>query len=238
MLYSLEYLHHGLEEKDFEQQFTPQQITDRFPDVHPLLPAAHQQDVRAATPTRVSRPTRPTKTDPTGFTELIQTLDDLPPDFDNVRLDIAAWTTTGMVRTGNEDAFAFLHGVDSRQDELYEYALVLLCDGMGGYDAGEVAAAMAITRCASSSCSSRCSRPSRGKDGSAGPGRRRGYEEDLRAGLRHANKEVFTASRTPGKGKRGMGCTAEAVYVDPRTSSSATSATAASITSSRAGSCS
>ena len=45
-----------------------------------------------------------------------------------------------MVRTGNEDAFAFLHGVESRQDDLHEYALVLLCDGMGGYEAGEVAA--------------------------------------------------------------------------------------------------
>src|SRR5262249_6565286 len=37
MLYSLEYLHHPLEEKDFERQFTPLQITERFPDVHPLF---------------------------------------------------------------------------------------------------------------------------------------------------------------------------------------------------------
>ncbi len=36
------------------------------------------------------------------------------------------------------------------------------------------------------------------------------------AALKHANREVFTASRTPGKGKRGMGCTAECVYVDNR----------------------
>ena len=63
---------------------------------------------------------------------------------DRVRLDIAAWTTTGMVRTGNEDAFAFLHGVDGRLDDIYEYAMVLLADGMGGYEAGEVAAAMAL----------------------------------------------------------------------------------------------
>ena len=49
-----------------------------------------------------------------------------------------------MVRTGNEDAFSFLHGMESRQDELNEYAMVLLCDGMGGYEAGEVAAAMCL----------------------------------------------------------------------------------------------
>ena len=36
------------------------------------------------------------------------------------------------------------------------------------------------------------------------------------AALRHANREVYTASRTPGKGRRGMGCTAEAVYIDSR----------------------
>ena len=50
--------------------------------------------------------------------ELINSLDVCRRSFDNVRLDIAAWTTTGMVRTGNEDAFAFLHGVESRQDDL------------------------------------------------------------------------------------------------------------------------
>ena len=49
-----------------------------------------------------------------------------------------------MVRTGNEDAFALLHACESRQDDLGESALVLLCDGMGGYEAGEVAAALAI----------------------------------------------------------------------------------------------
>ena len=38
----------------------------------------------------------------------------------------------------------------------------------------------------------------------------------LRDALKHANKEVYTAGRTPGRGKRGMGCTAECVYVDSR----------------------
>src|SRR5262249_47143536 len=144
-LYSLEYLHHGLEEKDFESPYTPKQITDRFPDVHPLFPRlinkTFVKDVNTRFPSDEAG-----RTDATGFTELIQTLTVCQKVFDSVRLDMAAWTTTGMVRTGNEDAFAFLHGVDSRQDELFEYALVLLCDGMGGYDAGEVAAAMCIQK--------------------------------------------------------------------------------------------
>src|SRR5581483_8072277 len=45
---------------------------------------------------------------------------------------------------GNEDGFALLHAVEARQDDLGEQALVLLCDGMGGYEAGEVAAALCI----------------------------------------------------------------------------------------------
>ena len=37
LLYSLEYLHHPLEEKDFERPYVPLQITERYPDVHPLF---------------------------------------------------------------------------------------------------------------------------------------------------------------------------------------------------------
>ena len=112
LLYSLEYLHHPLEEKDFERQFTPLQITERFPDVHPLflrlINKTFCRDVNTRFPTDEMN-----KTDPTGFTELIKTLGVAGRAFDDVRLDIAAWTTTGMVRTGNEDAFSVLHGVDS-----------------------------------------------------------------------------------------------------------------------------
>ncbi len=125
MLYSLEYLHHALEEKDFERQFAPRQITDRYPDVHPLflrlVNKTFVRDVNTRFPTDEAG-----KVDPTGFTELIRTLEQCRRSFDQVRLDIAAWTTTGMVRTGNEDAFCVLHGVEQRQDDLTEYAMVLL----------------------------------------------------------------------------------------------------------------
>ncbi|HWY88176.1 MAG TPA: protein phosphatase 2C domain-containing protein, partial [Gemmataceae bacterium] len=153
--------------------------------------------------------------DPSGFPELIKALDVCRRNFDNVRLDIAAWTTTGMVRTGNEDAFAVLHGTEARMDELWEYAMVLLCDGMGGYEAGEVAAALAIYEMRKFLLAQPIFASLAGKEPPAGPVNPKAYQDVLTAALRHANKEVYTASRTPGgKGRRGMGCTAECVYVD------------------------
>jgi protein phosphatase len=215
MIYSLEYLHHPLEEKDFERQFVPLQITERYPDVHPLLPRLINKtfcrDANSRFPTDEM-----TKVDPSGFTELIRTLATAGRAFDDVRLDIAAWTTTGMVRTGNEDAFTVLHGVDSRQDDLNEYAMVLLCDGMGGYEAGELAAAMCINEMRKYLLQQPIFAALSGGQGPKEPIDPKKYQEVMRDALRYANKEVFTASRTPGKGKRGMGCTAECVYIDSR----------------------
>src|SRR5262249_4817613 len=99
LIYSLEYLHHALEEKDFEHEYSPKLITDRYPDVHPtffrLVNKTFVRDLNTRFPTDEA-----SKLDPTGFTELITSLDVCRRSFDNVRLDIAAWTTTGMVRTG------------------------------------------------------------------------------------------------------------------------------------------
>lgn len=215
LIYSLEYLHHPLEEKDFERQFTPLQITERFPDVHPLflrlINKTFTRDLHTRFPTDEM-----TKTDPSGFHELIRTLATCGKAFDEVRLDIAAWTTTGMVRTGNEDALTILHGVDTRQDELYEYAMVLLCDGMGGYDAGEIAAAITINEMRKYLLAHPILAGLVGKETPKEPVDPMKYQEILRDALKHANKEVYTAARTPGRGKRGMGCTAECVYIDSR----------------------
>jgi serine/threonine protein phosphatase PrpC/serine/threonine protein kinase len=214
MLYALEYLHHELSESDFERQFSPKLITDRCPDVHPaffrLISKTFVRDPNTRFPSDEA-----VKEDPSGFTELVRTLEVCGRAFDNVRLDIAAWTTTGMVRTGNEDAFALLHAMESRQDDLGEYALALLADGMGGYEAGEVAAAMAIQALRQNLLQQPMFAALAG--GSPPPAEEFNLDDCkqlLLAALKHANREVFAASRTPGKGKRGMGCTAEAVYVD------------------------
>jgi protein phosphatase len=214
LLYALEYLHHDLTEADFERQFSPRLITDRCPDVHPaffrLINKTFCRDPNSRFPSDEA-----VKEDKTGFTEVIRTLEVCGRTFDAVRLDIAAWTTTGMVRTGNEDAFALLHAVESRQDDLTEYSLVLLADGMGGYEAGEVAAAMAIQALRTNLLQ----QPMFAALGGQAPPPEgqfnvEGCKQLLLAALKHANREVYTASRTPGVGKRGMGCTAEAVYID------------------------
>jgi len=53
----------------------------------------------------------------------------------HVELQIAAKTDTGLVRSHNEDSIAHNH----------EYGLVILADGMGGYNAGEVASSIATS---------------------------------------------------------------------------------------------
>jgi PPM family protein phosphatase len=216
LLYALEYLHHALEEKDFERPFTPKQITDRYPDVHPgffrLISKTFCRELPGRFPTDEA-----VREDKTGFAELIRTLEVCRRTFDSVRFDIAAWTTTGMIRTGNEDAFSFLHGMESRQDELTEYAMLLLADGLGGYEAGEVAAALALQSMRKYLLAQPIFSALAGAEAPpAGTFTIDGCKKTLHAALKYANKEVYTAARTPGKGRRGMGCTAEAVYVDNR----------------------
>jgi serine/threonine protein phosphatase PrpC len=213
LLYTLEYLNHPLEEKDFEQPFMPKQVTERFPDVHPLflrlINKTFVRDPAARFPTDEAA-----RDDPTGCGELIRTLEVCKRSFDRVRLDVAAWTTTGMIRTGNEDAFAYLHGAEARQDDVHEYVMVLLCDGMGGYEAGEVAAAMAISEMRKFLLQQPMFAALAGKEPPADAVDPKAYQEVLQAALKHANREVYAAARAPGKGRRGMGCTAECVYVD------------------------
>jgi len=131
-----------------------------------------------------------------------------------------------MVRTGNEDAFAFLHSCESRQDDVSDTALVLLADGMGGYDAGEVAAAMCIAQLRKNLTALKPFNATAGAtgfptetpqvDNAPAPLDVEMAKTMVKAALKDANAHVFKASRTPGVGKRGMGCTAEVVYVDGR----------------------
>jgi protein phosphatase len=259
MLYAL-HVGRDLNEVDFDRTGSPKPFLPRFPDIHPafgrLMMKTFRREVEGRFPTDEAG-----KEDPTGFVELIRTLNVLGRTLDNARLEIAAWTTTGMVRTGNEDAFALLHSCESRQDDLGEAALVLLCDGMGGYEAGEVAAALAIqvmrqylvqqkpfaplagaSPFATDVLGGRPPHPSPPPQGgrekapspaglpahtqqgegwggvghAAPPIDVEAMKQTLKAALKEANKQVYAASRAPGSKRRGMGCTAEAVYVDGR----------------------
>jgi protein phosphatase len=234
MLYAL-HVGRDLNEVDFDRSGTPKPFIPRFPDIHPafgrLMTKTFRKSVEGRFPSDEAA-----REDATGFVELIRTLHTLGRTLDNVRLEIAAWTTTGMVRTGNEDAFALLHASESRQDDLSETALVLLCDGMGGYEAGEVAAAMAIQIMRQYLVQQRPFAPLSGassfpsdvlhppaasardesKGHAAAPIDVEEMKKLLRTALKEANKQIYTASRAPGSKRRGMGCTAEAVYIDGR----------------------
>jgi serine/threonine protein phosphatase PrpC len=214
-LYSL-YVGRELAETDFEFPGTPKPFVPRFPDAHPLLARLVSKtfcrDLSVRFPSEEAG-----REEITGFDELIHTLEVCRRTLDNVHLEIAAWATTGMVRTGNEDAFALMHAMDARQDDLGEYGLVLLADGMGGSEAGEVAAALAVQTLRENLIRQPPFAALAGEPAFAP----RIFDLDackqaLGEALHQANTRVYTAAQTPGVGKRGMGCTAEAVYVDGR----------------------
>ena len=143
MLYGL-MIGHDLNESDFDKKSgLPKNFIARLPDVHPLvgriISKTFCRDPQIRFPTDEAG-----KKEPTGFAELIDCLATAQRIMPNVRMEIAAWTTTGIVRTGNEDAFNLMHAVESHLDDLSEFALIILADGMGGYEAGEVAAALCI----------------------------------------------------------------------------------------------
>lgn len=215
-----------LTEHQFLKPGHPKPIFNDYPDMHPalgrLMMKTFCRQVEGRFPSDEA-----VREDKTGFSELIKTLNVLARTMDQCHMEIAAWTTTGMVRTGNEDAFAFLHSCESRQDDFSDSALILLADGMGGYDAGELAAAMAISQLRKYLTALKPFNTTAGASGfptdTPRPDANAPLPMDVeqakamvKAALRDANKFVFTASRTPGVGKRGMGCTAEAVYVDGR----------------------
>lgn len=224
LLYAL-FVGRELTEMDFDGPGSPKPFIPRFPDVHPLfgrlVTKTFCRPVEGRFPSDEA-----VKEDATGFTELIRTLEVCQRTMDNVRLEIASWTTTGIVRTGNEDAFALIHAAESRQDDLGESALVLLCDGMGGYEAGEFAAALAIQTlrknlvqqqpCATLAGGTFFPQDVRRLDLSASSAADvETCKKLICEALKEANRTVYTAART-GAGRRGMGCTAEAVYVNSR----------------------
>ena len=217
MLYAL-HLGRELTETDFEMQGVPKPILQRFADCHPLfgrlISKTFCRDVNLRFPTFEA-----SAADPTGFAELLTLLRSCQASLDRVRLEVSAWSSTGMVRTGNEDAFAVLQACQCYEDHFEDHVLLLAADGMGGSDAGEVAARMTIQ--------SLLEKVSHHKLWDVFGGRMPpdSEREDpahlldsatvrlaLLAMISEVNRQVFAAARD-GIGRRGMGCTLEFVYV-------------------------
>lgn len=142
LMYAL-LLGRELSDLDFTMTGMPRSFLDRVPDANPFLAR-----VMAKTFVRDPAERFPTddaaEADRTGFRELLLALDACRRNLDRVKIDLACWSTTGMVRTGNEDGVYVHHVSEARLDDSEEAALILLADGMGGMESGEVAAALAL----------------------------------------------------------------------------------------------
>jgi len=140
LLYSL-MLERELSDLDFTLTGMPRPFLERVPDANPflarVLAKTFARDITQRFPTDDGA-------DATGFRELIAALDACRRNLDRVRVDVSGWSTTGMVRSGNEDAVAVFHASENRLDYSDGGTLVLVADGMGGMECGEVAAALAM----------------------------------------------------------------------------------------------
>jgi serine/threonine protein phosphatase PrpC len=142
MLYSL-YLGRDFDASDLGISGKIKPFLDQFPDVHPLLgrlvAKTMSENVEYRFPTGEKQ-----ASDPTGMNELVDTLKECSDNLDRVSFDISSWSTTGGTRTGNEDSVTVIHSRESRLEDKDEFALLILADGMGGMESGEIAAAIAV----------------------------------------------------------------------------------------------
>jgi PPM family protein phosphatase len=132
-----------------------------------------------------------------------------PPDID---IEVFGKTDVGLIREHNEDNFlvadvtGLVRASDGRAPFTFRLgekgALLLVCDGMGGAAAGEVAAQMAADAIYESLTA-------------AEPQPRDGFARLLRRAVQRANERIFIQSRD-NQSERGMGttCTAAALVDD------------------------
>jgi protein phosphatase len=113
-------------------------------------------------------------------------------------VEVAGKTDVGCVRTNNEDNFGF----DSR------YGIFVVCDGMGGQAAGEVASKMGVDILLDyfrNQPLGAVKRSPNGQKGSSGA-------QNLANAIQLANKTIFHAGQAH-NGRNGMGSTIVAVLV-------------------------
>jgi serine/threonine protein phosphatase PrpC len=211
VLYALQ-LGRELTDLDCTPDGLPIPFADRCPDAHPFL-------VRLIGKTycrdRAGRfPTGPTVDDVGGFIELHRTLRQCQRLIRRARLEVAAWSSSGMVRGGNEDALAVVHASESREDVTDDAVLTIVADGIGGGAAGEVAAIEAVRSLRRSLLpgppfAGRVSDAAEGTDGRDELRRRVGEA------LREANRHVYTFARRSAE-LHGMATTAEVGVLDGR----------------------
>ncbi|HXU81348.1 MAG TPA: Stp1/IreP family PP2C-type Ser/Thr phosphatase, partial [Polyangia bacterium] len=125
----------------------------------------------------------------------------------DIKVTVFGKTDVGLVREHNEDSFLIADAtLDKRESEPREPieipvgpkgALLLVCDGMGGAAAGEVASQMAVESISTALASAE-----------AQP--RDGFARRLRRAIEDANDRIYAQSRD-NQSERGMGTTCTAV---------------------------
>jgi protein phosphatase len=120
------------------------------------------------------------------------------PDGKTFDCTVGLCSDVGCVREGNEDnARAIVPEADDARAR--SGVLVVVADGMGGHEGGEIASEMAVGII----CEKYYDAPATGSFA---------VSQALRAALETANDEIYKASRG-GKGKRGMGTTCTALVL-------------------------
>ncbi len=132
-----------LTQHDFDLMGNPRSFLDQFPDINPFLGRLLARTF-VRTPDHRFPSHEGREQDETGISELSQALEGCRRNLGRVHHEIACWSTTGIYRAGNEDAVAIIHGADARLEDTDQYSAIMLADGMGGMEGGEVAAAMCI----------------------------------------------------------------------------------------------
>jgi protein phosphatase len=212
VLYALD-LGRELADLDFTAPGQPHSPLARDPDLHPCLGRLLAKTFVSDRGARY--PTEDALEDLSGFSELIEALEEAQRLLSRARLDVASWTNRGMVRGNNEDALAVIRATELREGTIDDWVLIALADGMGGNAAGEVAAALAVQTLRRSLLRTP---PLSSLSESAGPlpnaENHDGMAQRLAEAMSDANRAVYVAGRC--EGRHGMGCTGEAVFVDNR----------------------
>jgi PPM family protein phosphatase len=127
----------------------------------------------------------------------------MPPPSSDISIEVFGKTDVGLVREHNEDNFLIAdvtggtRTAEARAPFTFKLgdkgAALLVCDGMGGAAAGEVASQMAVDSIYDALSSSE-------------PQQRDAFARLLRRAVQHANERIFIQSRD-NQSERGMGTT-------------------------------
>jgi serine/threonine protein phosphatase PrpC len=207
-------LHHGREltDLDFDAYGVPRSFVSIFPDGHPVFTQVVLKTFTRFVEARF--PSQDDDSDHSGFNELINQLRAGEKSSCSLRFDISGWSSTGLARATNEDAFAFYHATGYQEDHWGDQALILLADGMGGCNAGEVASSMALSHIRESLCSkSTWSAFQNGNPSKVAELNRDELMKEMHEAIQQANASIHGAAEQGDGTQIGMGCTCEAAYL-------------------------